>query len=1412
MSLAIFDLDPKLLDCQGQIWDRVNGYKYWLEELEKNEGGLLNFSLGYQIFGFNRAEGGYTYREWMPNAKQVFLIGEFNGWQNSTPLTSEGFGRWSVFLPEGTVPHKCQVKVRLETGDGAWHDRVPAWTKLAWQDHTTNLFNGVFWEPPAAEVYTFKHPRPAKPEALKVYEGHVGMGSFDPKVATYLDFARDVLPRIKRMGYNAVQLMAIAEHAHYGCFGYHVTSFFAPASRSGTPEELKEMVDVAHGLGIQVLVDLVHAHASSNTLDGIAQMDGTDHCYTHGGPKGHHSEWDSKIFHYTKHEVLRFLLSNCRWWLEVYGFDGFRFDGITSMLYQSHGIGKGYTGGYHEYFGGDADIESHIYLMLANDLIHTLVPSAVTIGEDVSGMPTLCRPVEDGGFGFDYRLAMAIPDMWITLLKESTDSAWGMGHIVHILTNRRYKEKVIGYCESHDQAIVGDKTLAFWLMDTEMYTGMSIVHSPQHSLCVDRGLALHKMMRLLVLALGGEGYLNFMGNEFGHPEWIDFPTPANDWSYQHCRRRWDLADADHLRYQFFQNFDELMHACENRYGFLRSEHQYVTLKDEGDKVIAFERGEFLFIFNFHPTQSFVGYQIGMGMDEPMRLVLDTDEGRFGGHKRLDRANAFPVLGGAHKRPHSVKLYLPARTAQVLAKESLLQGGISVCLSPVFLASMGLKDAADFKVVICEGKDNARGKPLPFAAGGCAQIDALVATFELLAPGGTSVPCPVSADGLFYVFFPGKYTIDGVGYLSSGSPDEQAERLSIPSPPLVPALQAPRVQAERPSMPLPPVLQERAAPTVSAVVESPEKAVGDAETTVDDTASEASFHNLPEYLSDAGGLGNMGRIASLSVFDCLEPDDAVGLRERREIAEEKEDRPARYGARHLNTPVIIVASEINPWSKTGGLGMVASSYAYEFAMRGHRTMAVSPRYEQYADMIYIGYTKVWLDSREIEVKYFHQRQDYGAERGCDYIFVEHDCFRRNGGMYGDTNSGKEYEDNLFRFALLSLAAAEAPLVLNLGGSTYGQDCIFFANDWQVGLLPVYLLYKYRRHGTYHNARCIFVIHNLGYQGKYRMSRFPLDKHLGLPQEAIQDLQGEDMHMQTDCLNLLQAAVKTCDRVLTVSPNYANEIQTPEGGFGMATVLQQKAASMRLGGILNGVSDEWSPITDPHIAQNYCVADFLEGRAACKQALQQELGLDQDPDACLLGFCGRLCYQKGVHLITAIIGWLLQDTGNGVTGRVQILFMGRGDPEYANLLRASEGQNQGRVCGYVGFDPKVEHRMMAGCDLILMPSQYEPCGLPQMYAQQYGALPVVHETGGLKDSVQGFWDVARDRETATGFCFNPFEENPLKERLYQAMHMYHQDRPLFQQLQLNAMRSDYYWPRAIDEYEKHIDWTLEDPSCR
>ncbi|CAE7356527.1 SS1 [Symbiodinium natans] len=567
--------------------------------------------------------------------------------------------------------------------------------------------------------------------------------------------------------------------------------------------------------------------------------------------------------------------------------------------------------------------------------------------------------------------------------------------------------------------------------------------------------------------------------------------------------------------------------------------------------------------------------------------------------------------------------------------------------------------------------------------------------------------------------------------------------------------------------------------------------------------------LSEISPSESGDGGMERVFSLSALDALlqDPEEKADLRSHLET--ELQDQRPKYQAAHLSTPVVVVSSEVNPWSKTGGLAMVAGSYGYEFAMRGHRTMVVAPRYGDYKDAEYVGYCKVWMDGREHELRYFHLYQDLGGGKGTDYIFVDHPSYHRDG-LYVD-REGKEYVDNLQRYALLSVAALEAPLVLKLRGSTYGQDCLFIANDWQTGLLPVYHLYKYRRNRTYLNSRTLFVIHNIGYQGKYRLTKFPLDSYLGLPPEAICLLQGEDLNLGDDCMNLMSAAILSSDRVLTVSPNYAKEVQSPEGGQGLHDILTEKGRQLRMAGILNGIADEWDPRTDPHIPRNYGLSDVLEGKAHCKRELQKSLGLHEDPGVALMGFCGRLCYQKGVQLITEAIPWLLERENTGVLGRVQLILMGKGDDLYANQLSQAENSNRGRVCGYVGFDPKVEHRMMAGCDFLLMPSQYEPCGLPQMYAQAYGTVPVVHETGGLKDSVMGLWEEERDRTTATGFLFCGFDDNHFKERLYQALEVYHKKPDLFRQIQRNGLEKNYYWPQAIDEYEKHLDWTLDGPAA-
>ncbi|KAF9373256.1 alpha-1,4-glucan branching enzyme, partial [Podila verticillata] len=504
---GVIELDPWLEPYRGALKHRYAAYQTWKNTIAK-EGGYEKFSRGYERFGFQVEKNGITYREWAPNAVEAFLFGEFNDWNaTSHPMKKNEYGVFEIFVPNNAngapaIQHNTKVKITMIKPDGTRIDRLPAWILRVTQDLSVSPnYEAVFWNPP--KRYQWKNKAPPKPRSLKVYEAHVGIATTEGRVGQFTEFTANVLPRIKKLGYNTIQLMAIMEHAYYASFGYQITSFFAASSRYGTPEELMELIDTAHGLGITVLLDVVHSHACKNILDGLNNFDGSDHQYFHAGAKGRHELWDSRLFNYGSYETIRFLLSNLRFYMEEYRFDGFRFDGVTSMMYLHHGIGFGFSGNYHEYFGDSVDIEAVVYLMIANDMLHELYPESITIAEDVSGMPTLCRPVSEGGIGFDYRLSMAIPDMWIKLLKEKADDEWDMGNIAFTLTNRRYKEPSIAYCESHDQALVGDKTIAFWLMDKEMYTHMSVL--TELTPIIDRGLALHKMIRLVTHTMGGEG-------------------------------------------------------------------------------------------------------------------------------------------------------------------------------------------------------------------------------------------------------------------------------------------------------------------------------------------------------------------------------------------------------------------------------------------------------------------------------------------------------------------------------------------------------------------------------------------------------------------------------------------------------------------------------------------------------------------------------------------------------------------------------------------------------------------------------------------------------------------------------------------------------------------------------------------
>lgn len=610
---------------------------------------LEEFALGYLHFGLHKTKTGWVFRDWAPAATKIFITGEFSDWEDDPKfqLESGDDGQWSVTLPLDALQHGDHYKLHMYW-DGGDDYRVPAWATYVVQDADTKLFDAVVWDPKHPYKWHDDKFKPTNEPPL-VYEAHIGMSGEKPGVSTYAEFITEVIPRVKAAGYNTVQLMAIAEHPYYGSFGYHVSSFFAPSSRFGSPDDLRALIDAAHGAGLRVIMDLVHSHAVKNENEGISRYDGTLSQFFHKGDRGNHDQWDSRVFDYGKPGVAHFLLSNCRYWIDEFHVDGYRFDGITSMLYTHHGMGRAFDH-YDAYFE-HVDDDALAYLTLANQLIHQVKRSAMTIAEDMSGMPGVALPVPDGGIGFDYRLSMGVPDMWIKYIKEVPDEQWSVSHLYHELTQHRPDEQTIAYAESHDQALVGDKTLIFRLADKHMYDAM---RKTDENIVVDRALALHKMIRLLTASLHSGGYLNFMGNEFGHPEWIDFPREGNDWSYHYARRQWSLRDNKQLKYEYLADFDKVMVKMVK---LLKKTPEHVTTND-GDHVIAFMRDKFLFVFNFHPEKSFTDYGLSVP-DGDYTIVMSTDSKSFGGFGRIDTGMSYPTIKG------QVKLYLPARTAVVL---------------------------------------------------------------------------------------------------------------------------------------------------------------------------------------------------------------------------------------------------------------------------------------------------------------------------------------------------------------------------------------------------------------------------------------------------------------------------------------------------------------------------------------------------------------------------------------------------------------------------------------------------------------------------------------------------------------------------------------------------------------------------
>ncbi len=661
MEYNILKIDPYLVPYKEALSARMNGYYAKRKELLGNDESLVDFANAYNYFGIHPTEDGWVYREWAPGADVMFFTGDFNNWDvYSCPMKKLENGVFEVQL-SGKDSLKVGDKIQaIVFHEGELLRRIPTYATRVVYDPNTNtwcaevddtLFDDFQW--------TDEGFKPATTPFI--YECHVGMAQEDYEVGSFKDFTKKILPRIKSMGYNTIQIMAIMEHPYYGSFGYQVSNFYAVSSRYGYARELKELINAAHKKGITVLLDVVHSHAVKNTNEGLNMFDGTEYQFFHEGGRGYHSAWDTKLFNYGKNEVLHFLLSNLKYWMDVYHFDGFRFDGVTSMLYHDHGLGSAFTN-YGMYFSENTDNESVTYLQLANELVHEINPNAITIAEDMSGMPGMCIPIEDGGIGFDYRLSMGIPDLWIKFIKEYKDEDWDMFKLWYELTSKRPAEKSIGYSESHDQALVGDKTIIFRLCDSEMYWSMN---KDSQNAIIDRGIALHKMIRLITSTVVGEGYLNFMGNEFGHPEWIDFPREGNGWSYHYCRRQWSLVDNECLRYHYLLDFDKAMIKLLKKEKVLSKPARSQWIQD-GDKVLIYTKKKLAFTFNFHPEKSFENYFVPVEEPGVYTAILSTDDPEFGGFNRVDKEYRYVAEKTADNRL-GFFCYLPSRTAIVFKK-------------------------------------------------------------------------------------------------------------------------------------------------------------------------------------------------------------------------------------------------------------------------------------------------------------------------------------------------------------------------------------------------------------------------------------------------------------------------------------------------------------------------------------------------------------------------------------------------------------------------------------------------------------------------------------------------------------------------------------------------------------------------
>nr|XP_002126483.1 1,4-alpha-glucan-branching enzyme-like isoform X1 [Ciona intestinalis] len=650
-----------------EIYQRYGMFEKTKMAIESVEG-LERFTQGHKEFGIMMTDnGGVRCMEWVPDVKAVYLKGEFSNCWELRKFEARNFGKWELYIPpcyDGSCPiqHLSELKLVIETHDNQRLERISPWAKYVVQRGDDATFKWLFWNTPRNQIQKYTQ-RPSKPDRLRIYEAHIGIASDRYEVSSYRHFTRQVLPRIRDLGYNTLLLMALVEHPYYPSFGYQVTNYFAASSRYGTTAELKELIDTAHAMGIYVIMDIMHGESSKNILDGLNMFDGTEGGFFKQGKEGTNQEHNTRVFDYSKWETVRFLLSQLRFYLDEFQIDGFRFCGVTEMVYRDMETGRRMTDEYEQYFGTHMNLEAISYLMLMNDMLHKFYPEVTTIAEEMSGLPCITRLVSEGGLGFDYKMAMDIPEKWMKLISNTRDEDWCMEYIQNFLTNQRPGEKRIAYVENHEQNEASLMTLSRNLIGNSPMS-----ETEQLTISLDRGLSLYKMIRLLTHAFTGQGYMNFIGNEFGHPDWVELPSPANNDSYKFARRQLYLADNDQLRYKYLKRYDTAINKLEQNFAWLKSNQSVVTRKHEDDKVFVFERAGLIFVFNFHPTKSYKNYKIPVQNGGSYNIVLDSDEKFFGGKNRNQQQTNFNTQNGYYENcNNSTMVDMPSRSAFVMSQ-------------------------------------------------------------------------------------------------------------------------------------------------------------------------------------------------------------------------------------------------------------------------------------------------------------------------------------------------------------------------------------------------------------------------------------------------------------------------------------------------------------------------------------------------------------------------------------------------------------------------------------------------------------------------------------------------------------------------------------------------------------------------